>query len=119
MTKSYFWITIVAFLFCSVFVHSQNVDVTLDQFQVDDTSPDEAQNIEFTLRLNNIGVNTATNIQISNILPTSFIYVSDDASGAFNSGFNMWTVSSLALGVKSLIVDKSIQIESKSITYEM
>ncbi|MDO7171062.1 LamG-like jellyroll fold domain-containing protein [Mariniflexile sp. AS56] len=95
--KLLFLATCVAILLSGI-ISAQTVDISPTQFSVNDTSPDEGQNIVLTLRIDNYGPSTATNIVINNILPAGFVYVSNDRGAAYNSGTNKWTIATLGSG---------------------
>ncbi|MEP3570724.1 MAG: proprotein convertase P-domain-containing protein, partial [Flavobacteriaceae bacterium] len=63
---------------------------------VDDGIPDEGSNIVYTLTITNNGPIDATNVSITDVLPTGVSYVSDD--GTYDSGTGVWTVGSLTNG---------------------
>ncbi|MFD2588983.1 gliding motility-associated C-terminal domain-containing protein [Croceitalea marina] len=70
-------------------------DVSLTK-TVDNEFPDVSDQITFTLTLNNTGPSEATSIQIRDVLPTGYSYVSDDGGGTYNPTTGIWGVSSLA-----------------------
>jgi uncharacterized repeat protein (TIGR01451 family) len=59
-------------------------------------NPDEWENVTFTITVSNAGPDTATGVQVQDLLPTGLTYVSDDGSGAYNSSTGIWTVGSVA-----------------------
>jgi uncharacterized repeat protein (TIGR01451 family) len=63
---------------------------------VDNATPDVGSNVVFTLTLSNAGPSDATGVAVSDLLPTGYLYVSDDAGGAYNSGTGLWTVGAVA-----------------------
>ncbi len=62
---------------------------------VDNSTPNEGDTIVYTVTATNSGPDTATNVEITNILPSEVIYVSDDANGSYESNTGVWTVGDL------------------------
>jgi uncharacterized repeat protein (TIGR01451 family) len=54
--------------------------------------------ITWTVALLNQGPANATGIALTDVLPAQMTYVSDNKSGAYNSGTGVWTVGNLAVG---------------------
>ncbi|MCK6692979.1 MAG: HYR domain-containing protein, partial [Thermoanaerobaculia bacterium] len=50
----------------------------------------------FTLQVNNAGPDAAENVQVTDLLPAGFTYVSDNGGGAYNSGTGLWTIGTLS-----------------------
>lgn len=73
----------------------QVVDVSLDK-SVNNATPDVNTNITFTIDVTNDGPSPATNLIVTDQLPTGFTYVSDDSGAAYNAGTGIWTIGSLA-----------------------
>src|SRR3989344_1809955 len=61
---------------------------------VNDDTPNENQEITYTITVTNNGPDNATGVTVTDLLPTGVTYVSDDSSGAYIA--NVWTVGSLA-----------------------
>ena len=71
---------------------------------VSDSSPDLNDNISFSLVVSNAGPDTATNVQVTDLLPAGLTYVSAVASqGTYNEGNGQWTVGSLANGASETL----------------
>lgn len=79
---------------------SADIAVSLN---VNNTTAYAGTNIIFTLSADNLGPDTATNVQISFGLPAGLVYVSDTSGGAYNSSTGMWTIPSLANGGNAII----------------
>ena len=62
---------------------------------VDEAAPLVGDDVIFTLTVTNNGPNDATGIQVTDVLPSGYSYVSDD-SGAYVSGTGVWTVPNLS-----------------------
>ncbi len=73
-----------------------SADLNLD-ISVDNSSPDVGDQITFTIILANEGPSDALGVEVKNILPDGFTYISDDSSGSFNPPNGRWDVGSLAL----------------------
>ncbi|MDY7395984.1 gliding motility-associated C-terminal domain-containing protein, partial [Aureibaculum sp. 2210JD6-5] len=65
---------------------------------VDDTAPLVGSDVVFTLTVNNDGLSDATGVQVTDLLPTGYAYVSDDGAGAYVSGTGVWTVPTITNG---------------------
>lgn len=63
---------------------------------VNDTTPDRNDNITFTVTLNNAGPAAATNVSVSDLLPTGLTFVSSTPSqGTYNNTTGTWTVGTV------------------------
>lgn len=62
---------------------------------VDNATPNVGDAITFTITANNIGLGDATGIQVTDMLPSEFTYVSDDSGGNYNTGSGVWTAGDL------------------------
>ena len=67
---------------------------------VDDSTPDEAQSVVYTITVSNpSGGAQATNVSLSDVLPTVVTYSSDTPSqGSYVSGTGVWTVGTINAG---------------------
>jgi uncharacterized repeat protein (TIGR01451 family)/gliding motility-associated-like protein len=75
----------------------QVADLSLTK-SVDNTTPDAGTNVIFTITVSNDGPSDATNVQVTDLLPTGFTYVSDDAAGNYISATGIWSLGNLAVG---------------------
>jgi uncharacterized repeat protein (TIGR01451 family) len=67
---------------------------------VSNSLPYEGSTITFTVTIQNTGSATATNIQISDQLPTTVTYQSHSTTaGAYSSGTGIWDIPSLGTGI--------------------
>ncbi|MFS4448983.1 gliding motility-associated C-terminal domain-containing protein [Maribacter sp. 2307UL18-2] len=73
------------------------IDISLSK-TVDNETPDVGDSITFTLSVENSGPSEATNVQVLDILPNGFTYVSDNAGGNYDSGTGIWVIGNLAIG---------------------
>ena len=65
---------------------------------VDNTAPNEGDNIVYTVTVNNAGPDNATGVQVTDVLPTGVTYVSDDSGGTYDSSTGVWNVGDVASG---------------------
>ncbi len=63
---------------------------------VDNNSPNEGQNIVYTLEVenNSSSLSDASNIIVTDLLPATLAYVSDDGGGDYNNVTGIWTLPS-------------------------
>ncbi|MDF0717602.1 gliding motility-associated C-terminal domain-containing protein [Muricauda sp. 334s03] len=73
-----------------------SADLNLD-VSVDNENPDVGTQVVFTVTLLNEGPSDAIGIEVENILPDGFTYVSDDSGGLFNPSNGIWDVGVVAL----------------------
>ncbi|MDO7171058.1 LamG-like jellyroll fold domain-containing protein [Mariniflexile sp. AS56] len=78
-----------------VFVDPANLELTKS---VDDTSPDEGQTVEFTLKVKNNGPSNATSVLVNDLMPDGLTYVSDDSGGTYDSVSGDWTIGTILDG---------------------
>lgn len=64
---------------------------------VDEPTPGEGDTVAYTVVVTNHGPDTATNVDVTDLLPSGVTYVSDTPTqGSYNSGSGVWTVGSVA-----------------------
>jgi len=82
-------------------------DVTLSPVEVIDLSltktiskspPLVSDNVIFVLMVSNAGPSEATSVEVTDILPSGFTYVSDNGGGAYDETTGIWNVGTLASG---------------------
>jgi uncharacterized repeat protein (TIGR01451 family) len=76
----------------SVTVLSADLSLTKS---MDNVTPSLGQDVVFTIRVNNAGPDNATNVQVKDVLPANFAYLSDDSlsnGGSYNKSTGIWTV---------------------------
>jgi uncharacterized repeat protein (TIGR01451 family) len=72
---------------------------------VDNYTPDIGSNVDFTLTVSNSGPDGATGLEVTDLLPTGYTYVSDTPSvGTYNSGSGVWTIGNLANGANATLI---------------
>jgi len=79
----------------SVSVTVQAADLVLSK-SADDTTPNEGENIVYTLTVTNLGPHTSTGVTVTDLLPPEVVYLSDDSGGRYNSATGLWNVGNLA-----------------------
>lgn len=65
---------------------------------VDNSNPDVNTNVVFTLTVSNSGPSDATNVGVTDLLPTGYTYVSDDSGGTYANATGVWNVGGLTNG---------------------
>ena len=70
---------------------------------VDDATPQIGDQIVYTITVFNNGTYDDEDVQLTDNLPTGVTYVSDDSSGAYNSGSGIWTIGDLANGATATL----------------
>ncbi len=78
---------------------------------VNNPTPNVGNMISFTVTLKNTGPNTATNVQVTDPLPSGLTFVSATASqGTYNSATGVWSVGTVdvAGGVRNLVINATV-----------
>ena len=70
---------------------------------VDNTSPFVGTNVVFTLTVTNNGPSVSTGVEVTDLLPTGYVFVSDDSAGAYDPLTGIWTVPDIISGGTSTI----------------
>ncbi|MEM7343856.1 MAG: DUF11 domain-containing protein, partial [Chloroflexota bacterium] len=85
---------------------------------VSNSNPDEGDIVIYTVIVQNNGSNEATNITVTDLLPTSqVLYLSDDSGGAYTPGTGIWVVGNLPTGNNAtLLITVQIQSNTASTT---
>ena len=65
---------------------------------VDNASPNVGTNVVFTLTVTKYGLSDATGVEVTDLLPSGYTYVSDDGAGAYVSATGIWTVPVITNG---------------------
>jgi len=77
---------------------------------VSNAAPTVGTQIVFTLVATNLGPANATGVQVSDVLPSGYVYVSDSGAGAYAPGTGVWTIGNLANGASvSLAITVTVQ----------
>ncbi|KQO34735.1 hypothetical protein ASF10_03225 [Flavobacterium sp. Leaf82] len=97
--------SVASTLACGVQTQSKPVSVTLCTDlgvtkTVDNATPCVGSNVEFTVKLSNLGVNNATGVSINDLLPSGYNFVSATPSvGSYNSGTGVWSIGDVNGGI--------------------
>ncbi len=76
---------------------------------VNNAAPNVGDTITFTVTLSNLGPNTATNVQVADLLPAGLSFVSSNPSqGNYLSGTGVWTI-----GTVTAAAPQTLQIQAK------
>jgi len=75
---------------------------------VSNTNPTVGSNVTFTITVNNSGTDNASGVTVKDLLPAGLTYLSDNSSGAYNSGTGIWNVGTL-----NNTQSKSLQITAR------
>ncbi len=70
---------------------------------VDNLTPFVGTNVVFTLVVTNNGPSEATGVEVTDLLPAGYTYVSDDSGGAYVAGTGIWTVPNIPIGTTQTI----------------
>ena len=82
----------------NVTFNTQVADLSLTK-TVDTVNPNQSDNVTFTLTLSNDGPDTATDVMISDPIPSGLRFVSASPSiGTYDASTGIWTVPSVAVG---------------------
>jgi len=78
---------------------------------VNDPRPNVGDTITFTITLTNNGPDTATNVDVTDVLPDGLTLVSDSPSqGIYNAGTGLWIVGNLANGAQATLIFRATVI---------
>ena len=78
---------------------------------VDDPGPNVGNNIWFTINVENLGANPATNVTIDDLLPSGLSYVSADPAVDYDPGTGIWNVGTVDVGhTKSLLISAAVAV---------
>ncbi|MHC4391142.1 MAG: hypothetical protein ACYS22_07460, partial [Planctomycetota bacterium] len=72
-------------------------DVSLTK-GVDESTPDVGTDVVFSIVVSNAGPSAATGVEVTDLLPTGYTYVSDDSGGDYVAGTGVWAVGDVANG---------------------
>ncbi len=78
-------------------VPEEVIDLSLTK-QIDKSPPLVSDNVRFTLTVTNDGPSNATSVQVTDLLPSGYTYVSDDSGGSYDELTGIWTVGNVASG---------------------
>ncbi|MFN8258765.1 MAG: Ig-like domain-containing protein [Bacteroidales bacterium] len=81
-------------------VPQANLSITKN---VSNGTPNVGSNVVFTLSVTNNGPSTAASVSVNDLLPSGYLYVSDNGAGAYVPGTGVWTIGSLANGATATL----------------
>ncbi|MDD2673239.1 MAG: Calx-beta domain-containing protein, partial [Flavobacterium sp.] len=93
--------SVASTLSCGSLIQSKPVTVTLCTDlgitkTVDSSSPCVGSNVEFTIKVTDLGPNNATGVSVNDLLPAGYDFVSSNASiGSYNSATGIWSIGDL------------------------
>ncbi len=67
-------------------------------------TPNVGDTVTYTLNLANLGPSTATNVQVTDLLPSGLMFVSATPSGAYNAATGLWTVGTVTTATPQTLV---------------
>ncbi len=90
---------------------------------VDDTTPEIGQNVTFTITVSNTSATNATNVVLTDLLPSGLTFVSSNPSqGTYVSSTGLWTIgtinanSAVTLTVVATVANNSTKVNAAEIT---
>ena len=84
----------------------QKADIKIEK-TVDNPTPQCDDNVNFTIKVTNLGPNSSSSIEVTDLLPNGLNYVSSTASqGSYNSTTGIWNVGTLASGAFATLTIK-------------
>ncbi|WP_068131493.1 SdrD B-like domain-containing protein [Roseimaritima ulvae] len=97
-----------------------SVDLSVDK-TVDDATPGEGQQVTFTMVVTNASSSNAvaTEVALTDVLPSGLSYVSDDSGGDYDPVSGVWTIGELPIGESQtlqLVATVGVGTEGTSIT---
>ncbi|OXA96273.1 T9SS type B sorting domain-containing protein [Flavobacterium hercynium] len=101
--------SVASTLACGAQTQSKPVTVTLCTDlgvtnTVDNATPCVGSNVEFTIKISNLGVNNASGVSVNDLLPTGYAFVSSTPSvGNYNGGTGVWSIGDLDGGVSATL----------------
>ena len=94
-----------------------SADLSLSK-TVSNASPTNGSNISYTLTVNSAAgsTDTATGVQVRDVLPAGFRFVSASGTGTYNSSTGLWTVGSVPVGAnRSLTINGTVNASSGAV----
>jgi uncharacterized repeat protein (TIGR01451 family) len=106
----------------SVTLTPNATDLTVTK-SVNDSSPELGDNVTFTITVSNTSSTNATNVVLTDLLPSGLTFVSSNPSqGTYVAGTGLWTIgtvnanSSVTLTVIATVADNTTKVNSAEIT---
>ncbi|TWU32279.1 DUF11 domain-containing protein [Novipirellula artificiosorum] len=108
--------------FTQNFANFETADLSLTK-TVDTAAPTVGQNVTFTITLSNAGPNSATGVEVTDLLPAGLTFVSSSPSqGTYDSTTGLWDVGTIAntttatLAIVATVAVAGVQTNSAEIT---
>lgn len=97
-------------------IAATSADLAITEMSVDNQTPSTGDTITYTLKLKNNGPDTATNIQVTNTLPSGLSYGNTaPTQGTFLISTGIWAVGELASGSETtLLFDAVVNLSGGS-----
>ena len=101
--------SVASTLACGAQTQSKPVTVTLCTDlgvtnTVDNATPCVGSNVEFSIKVSNLGVNNASGVSVNDLLPTGYTFVSSTPSvGNYNGGTGVWSIGDLEGGTSATL----------------
>ncbi len=73
------------------------IDLSLTK-TIDKSPPLVSDNVRFTITVTNDGPSDATSVEVTDLLPSGYTYVSDNSGGSYDELTGIWTVGTVANG---------------------
>ncbi|MCL8538628.1 DUF11 domain-containing protein [Chryseobacterium gallinarum] len=71
---------------------------------IDNPNPDRQSTVVFTINARNNGVSNNTNVEVTDLLPTGYSFISASASsGSYNSATGKWTIGAMNSGASATL----------------
>src|SRR5207245_5421370 len=100
----------------------QQADLAITK-TVNNPTPNVGDTVTFTITLNDNGPNTASNVQVSDVLPAGLSFVSATPSlGSYNNATGIWSVGSVTtaaaqtLQILAMVVSPNAKTNTASIS---
>jgi len=71
--------------------------------KMSNATPNVGQPVVFEIKVSNAGPDDATGVQVKDLLPASYTYVSDNSVGMYNKTSGIWTTGTLASGESKIL----------------
>jgi uncharacterized repeat protein (TIGR01451 family) len=84
------------------FIPTNIADLSLDK-RVDNERPEVGSQVIFTVDVFNDGPSTATGVEVMDLLPTGFRYLSDDSNGTYDPESGIWRVGTIPVNGSATI----------------
>lgn len=78
---------------------------------VNDATPQQGDSIVYTLTLTNNGTNTASQLEITDALPSGVTYVSDDGGGTYDDTTDLWKPTALTSGA-NIVLNITVTVDA-------